>query len=86
MATIEVDGHRYVVIDSLGYQCSSGHWVKIVLTEAGERTVVRRSKSGAWRWWTPTDRLSGGGRRCVGQFQPETPDVYRHGGYCGQRI
>ncbi len=54
MAMIEVEGARYKVTESLGYQHGGGHAV-YVATPDGERVAVKRG--GRWTWWTAEDRL-----------------------------
>ena len=56
--TILVEGKKYKVIESLGFQ--AGYQTKVVGTEnteegRGEKIVVKRG--GIWTWWTAADRL-----------------------------
>ena len=63
MATIEVEGKKYKVTETMGHQ-QVGMPAKFVETPDGERVAVKRG--GIWTWWTARDRLSGGGRNAVG--------------------
>ena len=49
---IEIEGKTYKVIETLK---AHGHHAKVVATESGERTAVKRG--GRWTFWTPEDRL-----------------------------
>lgn len=62
MATIEVEGKKYKVTETLGHQ-QCGMPAKFVQTPDGERVAVKRG--GVWTWWTAKDRLQPRGR-CVG--------------------
>jgi hypothetical protein len=54
--SIEVEGARYKVLDSLGWQASAGVFAKEVETPDGPRVAVR-SRRGLWRWWTARERV-----------------------------
>ena len=62
MATIEVEGKKYNVTETLPY-CQAGMPAKFVETPDGERVAVKRG--GVWTWWTAQDRLQPRGQ-CVG--------------------
>jgi hypothetical protein len=62
MATIEVEGQKYMVTETLPY-CQAGMPAKFVETPQGERVAVKRG--GVWTWWTAQDRLRQRGQ-CVG--------------------
>jgi len=48
---ITIDGKRYKVVESLGYQ--NGRYAKIVQTEVGERVAVAYGRGGPWEWHKP---------------------------------
>ena len=54
MATIEVEGKKYKVTETLAY-CQAGMPAKFVETPDGERVAVKRG--GVWTWWTARDRI-----------------------------
>jgi len=56
---IEIKGKKYEVTENLGFQHSSGYYVKAVKTEDGEKIVVKRD--GIWIWWKASDRILPGG-------------------------
>ena len=58
MSTIDVEGEKYKVTETLSYH-QAGMPAKFVETPDGERVAVKRG--GVWAWWTAEDRLSGGG-------------------------
>lgn len=55
MAWIEIDGQRYRVEESLGFQHSMGVYAKRVRTEDGFKMAVKHP-GGLWRFWTTEDR------------------------------
>ena len=57
MATIEVEGEKYKVVETLPY-AQAGMPAKFVETPTGERVAVKRG--GGWTWWTAQDRLQVG--------------------------
>ena len=52
MATIEVEGKRYRVVD---YVDQAGMKVRVVDTPDGEKVAVLRNR--AWTWWTAQERI-----------------------------
>ena len=54
MATIEVEGKKYQVVETLSPH-AVGMRAKFVGTPDGERVAIFRS--GRWEWWTMKDRL-----------------------------
>lgn len=56
MSHIVIEGQKYNVIESLGYQHSSGCYVTLVDTPTGEKMIVKQQ--GNWRFWTDKDKLS----------------------------
>lgn len=69
MATIEIEGKKYKVIETLPYH-GAGKPAKIVedkTSETGERMVVKQG--GKWRFWTAQDRLGLGYRLAPQRFQ-----------------
>ena len=56
MAKIEIEGEKYTVTESLGFQ--GGYHAKFVKTPDGERVAVKRGVR--WIWWTARDKI---GRR-----------------------
>jgi len=55
-AGIEIDGKRYKVVESVGYNRDIGGYVKIVTTLDGEKTAVKQGRR-SWRFWTARDRV-----------------------------
>ncbi|MDD3310995.1 hypothetical protein [Pseudodesulfovibrio sp.] len=59
MATIEIEGHKYKVLDSLGYVHDVSAYVKEVETEDGPKKAVKPAGRGfSWRFWTAKDRAA----------------------------
>jgi len=54
MSKIIIDGVKYEVVETLGFQ--GGHYAKVVKTLDGEKTVVKYP--GGWRFWGVEDRLT----------------------------
>lgn len=65
MATIEVEGNKFMVSENLGYQ--GGYYAKAVETTEGEKIAVKRG--GVWTWWTARDRV-GQRSHVVGMSNP----------------
>jgi len=57
MATIEVEGKRYRVVDFID---QAGMKVRVVDTPDGEKVAVLRNR--VWTWWTVQDRLQPSGQ------------------------
>lgn len=53
---ITVDGVRYKVVGSLGFQHSIGAYAKIVSVDGAEKMAVKFA-GGPWRFWSPEDRV-----------------------------
>lgn len=57
---IEVDGKKYRVVTSLGFQ--GGYPVKVLyVPDEPTKEKIAAKRSGRWTWWTPNDRLGKGG-------------------------
>ena len=54
---IRVDGELRTVIETIGYQPSSGYYAKAVRWGTGSRIAVSRSPRGPWRFWMPRDAV-----------------------------
>ena len=52
-----VGGEFYDVLENMGYQPSTGHYVKRVRWGTGVRVAVAKSLRGPWRVWTQADVL-----------------------------
>jgi hypothetical protein len=65
MATIEVDGKKYRVVERLPYHNAGCTAVVVVYPDypMNERVAV---KLGVWRWWDAKDRVSSGGMPRIG--------------------
>lgn len=59
MASIEVEGIRYPVVENMGFSHSAGLYARMVRTPSGERVAVSFKARGPWRWWTAKDKLRG---------------------------
>ena len=55
MASIEIEGNRYKVLESLGYNHDAGCYAKIVADGDRERMAVKQA--GGWRFWSAADRV-----------------------------
>lgn len=67
MKKVEVDGHKYKVVENMGYNHDIGMRAILIETDDGNKVVVSYRVAGPWRFWTPRDRLSGGkATRAVG--------------------
>jgi hypothetical protein len=54
---ITIDGKKYKVVESLGYNHSAGCYAKLVQTDDGEKMAVSHmARGGRWRFWTAADR------------------------------
>ena len=56
MASIEIDGTKYKVLDSLGFDHSIGAYAREVQTDSGPKMAVKQH--GRWRFWTTVDRIT----------------------------
>lgn len=54
---ITVDGGRYRVVETLGYQPSAGVYAKEVRDGDGYRIAVSERRGGPWRFWTTRDMV-----------------------------
>lgn len=53
---IEVDGKKYRVVESLGFQ--GGYQAKVVYApDEPTKEKVAVNRNGKWTWWTANDRL-----------------------------
>ena len=54
---IEIEGKKYRVVESLGFQ--GGYQAKAVYFPETDEERVAVKRGGAWSWWTVIDRLGG---------------------------
>jgi len=55
MLQVEINGKRYEIVDSLGFNHSCGMYAKVVKTKKGEKVIVKHC--GTWKFWGIKDRL-----------------------------
>ena len=57
-----VEGVECKTFDNMGFNHSIGMYARSVRLKDGTEKVAVKYPRGAWRFWTPQDRLSGGRR------------------------
>ncbi len=48
---ITVNGQKYKVVESLGYNHDAGAYAKVIMVDGKERIVV--GTNGCWKFWVP---------------------------------